>query len=88
MVDGTRPSQACSVQGEVYLEMRILFTKGAENELHCVKSSVKHINGNTDTAKNHHLMVMFVVIATLPAIVNEFFLLPMFAQSGVEVSRS
>lgn len=34
------------------------------------------------------LMVMFVVIATLPAMVNEFFLLPMFAQSGVEAPRS
>lgn len=34
------------------------------------------------------LMAMFVVTAALPTMVNEFFLLPVFAQSGAEVSRS
>lgn len=49
IVADTRPSQAYIVQGKVYLEMQIFFTK---NEVHCLKSLVKHINKNTNTRKN------------------------------------
>lgn len=46
------PSRAYLVQGEVYLEMQIFFTKDTENEVHCLKSLVKHLNRNTGTTKN------------------------------------
>lgn len=51
-VTGTRPSQAYIDQGKVYLEMWIFCKKGTENEVRCLSSLVKHINGNTDTTKN------------------------------------
>lgn len=52
IVARTRPSQAYIDQGKVYLEMWIFCTRGTENEVHCLRSLVKHINGNTDRTKN------------------------------------
>lgn len=52
IVAGTRPSQACIDQGKVYLEMWTFCRKCTENEVHSLRSLVKHINGNTDTTKN------------------------------------
>lgn len=49
-------------------------------EVCCLRSFLKHINWNTDTAMNHHPMVMLVIILMLPTMVNELFLLPAFAQ--------
>lgn len=51
-VADSRPSQACIIQGRVYLEMWIFCTKGTENEVHCLRSWVKPINGNTDRTKS------------------------------------
>lgn len=85
-VAGSRPSQAYIVQGKAYFEIWIFCTKGTENEVHCLRSWVKYINGNTDRTKNPDGDICD--IATLPTMVNGFFLLPVFALSGVEVSRS